>query len=434
MMNKTTLAGAIAASLLATSLSAQAQVSNGFVSDSSLTLGLRNFYHNQDQRSGNPGFSRSEEWGQGFLLQFQSGWVDTGGVKLGLDALGQYGVRLDGGGRQGKTGITRSPGQLFPLESDGSAVSEFGRIDLTGKLQVAQTRVDLGVLRPRLPVLTSNDGRLLPQTFRGGQLVSRDVDNLTLQLGQIERVSARASTNYENMGIGGASTAARVNQFRFAGGDYQVNDSLTASYYFGQLQDFYRQHFIGAQHSTALGAGSLSTDLRYFDSSAYGANRSETAGYGAKVDNRVISAMFTYSQDGHSVGLGRQQLSGKSAFPFVNNGDGTTAYLITDSQLGKFLRAEQRTWLVEYGYNFAEAGIPGLRASAKYLRGDNVRGQDSGQDKEWERDLRVDYTVQEGALKNLGFSLRHASLRSNVPSQRDIDETRIYLTYSFNLR
>ncbi|TVP90936.1 MAG: OprD family porin [Pseudomonadaceae bacterium] len=433
-MKQSTLASAVAAAVLATSLSTQAQVSNGFISDSSLNLGLRNFYLNQDQRSGNPGFSRQEEWGQGFVLQFQSGWVDTGAVKLGVDALGQYGVRLDGGGTAGKPGITRSPGQLFPLDSDGSAVSEFGRVDLIGKLQVAETRVDLGMLRPRLPVLTINDGRLLPQTFRGGQLVSRDIEGLTLQAGQIERVSARASTNYENMGIAGASAAARVNQFRFAGGDYQVNENLTTSYYFGQLQDFYRQHFLGAQHRTALGAGSLSTDLRFFDSNAYGANRSETAGYGAKVDNRAISAMFTYSQAGHSFGLGRQHLSGKTAFPFINNGDGATAYLITDSQIGKFLRAEQRTWVAEYGYNFAEVGIPGLRASGKYLRGDNVRGQPSGQDKEWERDLRVDYTVQQGVMKNLGFSLRHASLRSSVPSQRDVDETRVYVTYSFALR
>ncbi|SDU25071.1 OprD family porin [Halopseudomonas salegens] len=430
-MNKTTLAGAITASLLATTLSAQAHAGNGFISDSSLTLGLRNFYHNQDQRSGNPGFSRSEEWGQGFLLQFQSGWVDVGSVKLGLDALGQYGLRLDGGGRAGKSGITRRPGQLFPLESDGRAASEFGRFDLTGKVQVAETTVHVGVLRPRLPVLASNDGRLLPQTFRGGQLVSRDVDGLTLQLGQIERASGRASTDYENLRIAGGSE--RVNQFRFVGGDYQLNENLTTSYYFGQLQDYYRQHFLGVRHRLPLGDGRLDTDLRYFDSNAYGANRNGAPGFGGKVDNRAVSALFTYHRSGHSLGLGRQHMSGNSSFPFVNNGDGAIAYLITDSQIGKFLRAGQRTWVAEYAYDFAEAGIPGLRASAKYLRGDNVSGQPSGQDKERERDLRVDYTVQEGLLKNLGLSVRHASLRSSVPSQRDIDEARIYLTYSFKL-
>lgn len=191
---------------------------------------------------------------------------------------------------------------------------------------------------------------------------------------------------------------------------------------------------MGVQHRLLLGEGRLNTDLRYFDSNAYGANRSGDAGYGSKVDNRAISAMFTYHRSGHSLGLGRQHLSGDSAFPFINNGDGATAHLITDSQIGKFLRAEQRTWVAEYAYDFAELNVPGLRASGKYLRGNNVRGAESGRDNEWERDLRVDYTLQDGPLKNLGFSLRHASLRSNIASQRDIDETRVYLTYSFKLR
>lgn len=432
-MKQTTLAATVAASLLATSMASQAQVTNGFISDSTLNLSLRNFYHNQDQRSGNPGFSRTGEWGQGFQLQFQSGWVDTGAVKLGVDALGQYGVRLDGGSRTGKPGVSRRPGQLFPLDSDGSAVSEFGRLDLTAKAQVAQTRLDAGMLRPQLPVLRSNDGRLLPQTFRGAQLVSRDIDGLTLQLGQIERVSGRASTDYENLRISGGEQ--RVNQFRFAGGDYKINDDLTTSYYFGQLQDYYRQHFVGVQHRLLLGEGRLNTDLRYFDSNAYGANRSGDAGYGSKVDNRAISAMFTYHRSGHSLGLGRQHMSGDSAFPFINNGDSATAHLITDSQIGKFLRAEQRTWVAEYAYDFAELNVPGLRASGKYLRGNNVqRSEDQSSGKEWERDLRVDYTLQDGPLKNLGFSLCHASLRSNIASQSDIDETRVYLTYSFKLR
>lgn len=301
-MNKTTLAGAITASLLATTLSAQAHAGNGFISDSSLTLGLRNFYHNQDQRSGNPGFSRSEEWGQGFLLQFQSGWVDVGSVKLGLDALGQYGLRLDGGGRAGKSGITRRPGQLFPLESDGRAASEFGRFDLTGKVQVAETTVHVGVLRPRLPVLASNDGRLLPQTFRGGQLVSRDVDGLTLQLGPdrarqrpcVDRLREPAHCRWQRTG----------QSVPLCRGDYQLNENLTTSYYFGQLQDYYRQHFLGVRHRLPLGDGRLDTDLRYFDSNAYGANRNGAPGFGGKVDNRAVSALFTYHRSGHSLGLG----------------------------------------------------------------------------------------------------------------------------------
>ncbi len=434
-MKRTLIASAVAAGLLTVMSSALAE--GGFIEDSKASLGLRNFYINQDNRSGSAAPSKAEEWGQGFLLNFQSGYT-LGTVGLGLDALGQLGLRLDSGGRTDKAGRSRNPGTVFPLKSDNSAASNFSRLDLTGKLKVAETELKIGALLPRLPVLSLNDGRLLPQTFRGGQLTSNDIDNLTLHLGQIERASGRASSDYQNLTIAGGSQ--RVNQFRYAGGDYKLTSNLTTSYFFAELQDYYRQHYLGAIHSTGLGAGKFSTDLRYFDSNAHGANKRQEAGYAArgvnnngKVDNRAASALFTYSLSGHSLGLGYQHLSGNSDFPFINNGDGATAYLITDSQIGKFQRAGERTWLGRYGYDFAQAGIPGLRANATYLRGSNVKSNVSGANNEWERDLRLDYTIQDGLFKNVGLSLRHASLRSNVTGQRDIDEVRAIISYNIVL-
>jgi hypothetical protein len=36
------------------------------------------------------------------------------------------------------------------------------------------------------------------------------------------------------------------------------------------------------------------------------------------VDNRAVTALFTYTLSGHSIGLGYQRLIGDSDFPFVN--------------------------------------------------------------------------------------------------------------------
>lgn len=436
-MNRAPLTSALLAALFASSLTTLTHASEGFIEGSKANLGLRNYYINQDYRSGAAAPSKAEEWGQGFLLDFQSGY-STGPVGLGFDALGQAGIRLDSGGRTDKAGRSRNPGILFPLDNDNSAVSNFGRIDLTGKLRVSDTELRVGGLRPRLPVLTHNDGRLLPQTFWGGHLTSTQINGLTLHVGEIRKASGRASTDYEELRNPGGTE--RVDQFRFAGGDYRPTDQLTTSYYFAELEDYYRQHYLGAVHDTALGNGKLTTDLRFFDSNAYGANKSQRPGFSAsgfqndgKVDNTAASALFTFSQSGHAAGLGYQHLSGKSNFPFINNGDGATAYLITDSQIGKFLRAGQRTWLARYGYDFAQTGIPGLKTTATYLYGTDVDAAVSGKDKEWERDVRVDYTVQNGPLKNLAISLRHASLRSGVATQRDIDEARVIVSYNIVL-
>ena len=145
------------------------------------------------------------------------------------------------------------------------------------------------------------------------------------------------------------------------------------------------------------------------------------------------SALFTYSHSGHELSAGYQQVSGDSAFPYLNAGDGATSYLITDRQIGrggKFLSAGERTWLAGYAYDFGKLGISGLKASVMYLSGDNVDSA-QGERNEWERDLRLDYVLQEGSLKGLGFSLRNASLRGNVGA--DVDENRLYVTYSLPL-
>src|SRR5690606_34424604 len=254
---------------LLSTLPTLAQAGEGFVEGASATLGARNFYFNQDNRSGAASPSKAEEWGQGFLLDFQSGYTQ-GPVGFGLDALGQVGIRLDSGGRQGKADRSRDPGIVFPVENDGSAVSDFSRIDFTAKAKVSNTELKYGTLLPKLPVLTLNDGRLLPQTFRGGQLSSTDIDRLSLVAGQIEKAKGRASSDYEELRIAGGTE--RVDQFRFVGGDYKVTDNQTASYYFGELEDYYRQHYVGAVHHITLGGGKLSTDLRHFDSNAHGAN------------------------------------------------------------------------------------------------------------------------------------------------------------------
>lgn len=412
----------------------------GFVDGGEIELDLRNFYINQDQRSGEPDYSRVEEWGQGFLLDAQSGYT-PGTLGFGLDLLGQFGVRLDGGGRSGKEGIKRDPGSLFPLENDG-ARSEFGRIDVTAKARISDTELKVGTMRPSLPVLRNNDSRLLPQTFRGAHLQSEDISDLTLHLGQFERVSTRASSNYEQLRIGGAD--ALVNRFRFAGADYELTDDLTLEYYVGELRDYYRQHFMGATYDVDLGSGTLETDLRYFHSSAIGANDRLQPGYGARgyfgngqtsgrIDNRAASAMLTYSIAEHDISLGYQHMSGRSDFPYVDNGDGASMYLITDAQINKFLRAGEQTWLVRYNYDFSELGIDGLSVNGTYLRGSNVRGERGGADHEWERDLRLEYTIQSGPFEDVSFLARHGTLRSRIADQRDVDETRLEVSYTLEL-
>lgn len=417
----------------------------GFVEDSKATLELRNYYFNQDYRNGTAAPSKQEEWGQGFILNYSSGFTQ-GPIGLGLDALGMLGIRLDSGkGTHYNPTSTNQAGFVFPTDGDGRAVSNFSSLGLTAKVRVAKTEAKLGTLRPKMPILVINDGRLLPETFEGMQITSQDFDNITLTGGKIEKVKSRTSSNNENMAISGAGGAAgkRSNKFYFAGIDYKLNPNLLLQYYYGGLEDFYQQHFLGMVHNLALPVGNLKSDLRFFDSRPDGRNRSlagrqegyRSSGYhnDGEVDNRALAGMFTYSVGPHSVGLGYQTLSGSSDFPFVNQGDGSATYLITDRQTGaRFQRAGEDTWVAQYGFNFASIGIPGLTTLVTYQRGDNVK-TDRGDQHEWERNIHFNYAFQAPVLKGLSVSMRNATLRSTVPNQRDIDENRVYITYTRDL-
>ncbi|MFJ2492329.1 OprD family porin [Pseudomonas iridis] len=446
-MNKSTLALAVAVGVMAQQAGAA-----GFIEDSKATLGLRNFYINTDNRdsaAGTPASkargvqSKNEEWGQGFDLRFISGYTQ-GTVGFGIDAIGLLGVRLDsGGGTNGAANGAAYGGTVFPSKSNGEAVDNYSSLGLTAKAKISQTELKLGTLQPKLPVIVTNDGRLLPQTWQGGQITSNDIKDLTLVGGQIEAVKGRNSSSNENLSVGGASPRiANSNKFIYAGSDYKITKDLTAQYYYGNLEDFYKQHFLGLVHNWAIGPGVLKSDFRYFNSRDDGANGHDSAyftnGYygGAitkgKVDNNLYSGLFLYTVAGHTFGGGYQVSNGDSDFPWLNQGDGSSNYTITDMQIQKFGRAGERTWQGRYSYDFAKVGVPGLTAGVVYLRGDNIDSA-TGDKTEWERDLTVGYVVPQGPLKNVGVMWKNAMWRNDIPGQRDQDENRLIVSYSIPL-
>ncbi|OAE12052.1 porin [Pseudomonas simiae] len=446
-MKKSTLALAVAVAAIA-----QQANSAGFIEDSKATLGLRNFYINTDNRDGAPtasSRSKNAEWGQGFDLRFISGFTQ-GTVQFGVDAIGLYGMRLDSSrDNHGNYSGTASGGTMFP--SDGNkAVSDFASLGVTGKVKISQTVAKIGTLQPNNPVIKTNDGRLLPQTFQGGEIVSNEIKDLTLTAGQIESAKGRNSSNNENLSIAGANKSSNYdtgkfsNKFYYAGADYKITKDLTASYYFGELKDFYSQNFLGLVHNWAIGPGVLKSDLRYYRSRDNGAN-GNTAGYytsgyytdgakpvtAGKVDNDLYSYLGLYSINGHTFGGGYQYTNGDSDFPWLNQGDGSSNSTTTDMQIQKFARAGERTWQARYAYDFAKIGVPGLTAGIVYLKGTNIQTT-AGDKSEWERDITLAYVVPQGPLKNLGVAWKNAMWRTDVAT-RDQDENRLIVSYSIPL-
>lgn len=435
-MYKSSLALAVALGVLAQQAGAA-----GFVEDSKLSVSSRTMYFNNDNRE--PGGSDNRESGQGFKLDYLSGFTE-GTVGFGVDVQALWGIHLDGG-----KGHHPDNSSFFPSDSDGSAVGQWARIGGNAKARFSKTEAHFGsALAPNLPILVSNDGRLLPQTFEGGTITSKEIDNLTINAGQLTHAMGRASSNRTGLSVQGATQES--NKFRYAGADWKVTKDLTLQYYYSNLEDFYKQHFLGATHVFQIADDqSFKTDLRYFDSSKDG--RNGEAGYEFKnnngyaknpgeVDNKTWSAMFTYTLGAHSLMLGHQQVSDDGGFVWLNQGSlvdegagGSSFYLFTDSMINQFAKAGENTTFGQYSYDFARLGVPGLKASVAYLRGEDGRSSDGhGTFSEWERDARIDYVLQEGTLKGLGFSLRQGVYRgTGSGSAKDQDQTRFIVNYTY---
>ncbi|WP_313481520.1 OprD family porin [Stutzerimonas kunmingensis] len=417
-MLKTPIARGVALATLGATLAIPTMAQAAFIEDTKAGLELRNFYYNSDNRQDGASQSKQDEWAQGFLLRVESGYTE-GTVGFGVDALGLLGVKLDSSPDRTGTG-------LLPAGDSGRAPDDYSELGLTAKAKVSKSVLKVGTLQLKNPAIATSDSRLLPAVMSGGQLVSNEIDGLTLDLGYIDQINNRNSTNYEDMGVNNAGknitgiSGVESDEFVYLGGTYKVTKDLSASYYYSNLEDFYKQHALNLIHVLPIADGqSLKTDLRY--------QRSKDDG-NSNVDNKAFGAMVTYSISGHSFGLGYQKMSGDTGFAYV--GGNIDPYLVNYVQIGDFAKTDEKSWQARYDFNFAAVGIPGLSFMTRYLSGDDFGANGDG--KEWERDTDIGYTFQEGALKNLNLKWRNATFRT-TGTGNDIDQNRLIVSYTIPL-
>lgn len=381
-----------------------ALMAQGFWEDSHGRLTLRNFYFNDGYRDG--GEDR-KEWAQGFLLNLQSGYTE-GTVGFGLDALGLAGLRLDSSPTHAGTG-------LLPVHDDGHAASEFSSLGVTAKMRWGDTVVKTGTLLPKIPVLVHNDGRLLPQTFQGTQVEYTGIRNLYLHTGYLDKFKQRNSTDSVDIYAQGYS-GKQGSDFVFSGATYVFTPTLSGTWYYGEMREFYRQQFFGLVHKQPLGRGNLTSDLRYFISSDAGEARN------GKVDSDMFSGLLTYRLGTQALGIGYQKVTGETALPYASV---STVYSFSNAGVGKFIQAGEQTWMLRYDYDFAVV-LPGLSFMTRYYKGQNgdFKGREA---REWESDTNLRYVIQDRVFKGLSVELRRAAYRSTYTSDRN--NYRIYLAY-----
>ncbi|KFJ91860.1 porin [Pseudomonas sp. 1-7] len=395
-----------------------------FLKDAKGSLELRNFYYNRDFRNDGASQSKRDEWGQGFILNLQSGFTE-GTVGFGVDAQGLLGIKLD-------SSPDRTGSGILAYDSERNVEDEYSKIMLTAKARMGKSELRVGGISPLMPLLWSNNSRLLPQVFRGGSLVSSDLDPLTISAYSINAVKQRNSTDFQSLTAFGYR-AVEADHFNYLALDYKVLPTLAVSYHIADLEDLYRTNYFGLKLNQPLSTGALITDIRYFDAKETG-----DKGIG-EVDNRTLSSYFAYNLGGHTIGGGYQKAWGSTSFAMVNGAD---SYLFAESLVSTFTAPQEQVWFARYDYNFVALGIPGLTLGVKYAKGEDVdptllttrqaaglrlEGEDG---KEWERMTDLTYVLQSGPIKGLSVQWRNSTNRSTYADSAN--ENRFIVRYTFN--
>ncbi len=415
----------------------------GFVEDSHLKLTNRNYYFSQDFRNGDFAVtpdgkrqSRHAEWAHGVIANFESGFTQ-GTVGVGIDVHGLWAVKLDGG--NGLVGDGRAIPGLVSRDNDGDPKSQYGKAGGAIKLRAFDTELHYGDVRPASPVLNASDIRLLPQTLRGAIFKNTAIEGLTLQGGKLESSSDRNASNHRgDLGTVYGGTFKDADDVTYLGGDYRPNNQLLVRLHTSQLDDIWNQSYLGLDLSQPLGDGlTFKTGLNYYRT------RDTGSALLGEIDNDSWSARVGLGLGAHVFTLAYTRIDGDTPFDYVWNT--YDIQLDSASQVSDFNNPNERSWQVRYDYDFAALGIPGLSLTTRYVRGSDIDGTRAGpgyayfngisDGKHWERNVWVNYVVQDGPAKNLALNVMQATHRtSGNHYERDVDELRVIVQYPLDLR
>jgi hypothetical protein len=282
----------------------------------------------------------------------------------------------------------------------------------------------VGEWMPVLPILRSDDGRSLPQTFQGGQITSNEIDGLTLYGGQFRGNSPRNDASMEDMSLFGRPTVTS-DRFNFGGAEYTFNDKHTqVGAWHAQLEDIYQQEYFNLTHSQPMGDWVLGANLGFFTGKD---NGKHLAG---DLDNKTWSGLFSAKYGANTFYVGLQKVTGDTGWMRVNGTSGGT--LANDSYNSSFDNAKENSWQLRHDYNFAALGVPGLTMMNRYISGDNVHTGTVTNGEEWARETELAYVLQQGTFKNLSVKLRNSTMRRDY-STNAFDENRLIISYPLSL-
>ncbi|MDY0251137.1 MAG: OprD family porin [Pseudomonas sp.] len=427
MIKLSVIALAVAAASTQMAVASQQSESNGFIEDSSLNAHARTLYFNRDFRDSrrtSAAQSYREEAGLGLKAIYESGFTQ-GTVGFGVDAFGLQGIKLESGGGTNGTG-------LFPTDGrSGKSQDNYSQAGGAVKARISSTTLKYGDQFIDLPVLSTDDSRLLPETTTGFLVTSNEIENLEVHAGHFTALTAMDQTYHDS------SNGGDLKSLDLVGARYNFTENLSAAYYYSDadLKDnkASKKHYINGNYTLPL----ADTQSLNFDFNMYQTKSDERSKSADR--NNAFSLAAAYTFDAHTFTAAYQNMSGDTGYNYGYDGGGAI-YLANSVQLIDFNQKDEKSYQVRYDLNMDTLGVPGLSFMTRYVRGSDIDvvnsttgNYDTQSGKHWERNVEAKYVLQDGAAKDLSFRLRQATYRAESAVGDDIDEIRLIVEYPLSI-
>lgn len=417
---KLALAFFIQAALLSTAYASEQSDSKGFVEDAKGSVLFRNGWIYRDRTAGRQDLS---SWGQAVIGKYDSGFTQ-GTVGFGVGVIGDFAFKI---GKDDHSG-----NQMIARYNDGTPYDQWARGGANVKARISNTTAVYGTQFLSLPVLTSNDARLLPEYFTGTLVTSNEIKDLTLTYGHFTK------SQYSDQVATDSNHLKRADVW---GAKYKFNDNLNASYFGAQFKDALQRHYVNVNYKFALADDSSIT----LDGNAYHTKYKKeiysnllfpTGEENTSKTNNIWATSATYNKGPHTAMLAYQQSSGSTGYDYNIVGDGGGSIYLPNSYLSDYNANGEKSLQAMYSVDLGQFGVPGLTWTTAYVYGWDINVKnvtDNG--KEHELFNQVKYTVQNGWAKNASLKVRNSTYRATDTYNGYLGSTnewRIFLEYPLN--
>ncbi|OTG67621.1 OprD family outer membrane porin [Acinetobacter silvestris] len=221
---------------------------SALIDQSTVSVTAKNVYIDRNYIGEKVAQPAAKEWAQSLMLNINSGYTE-GLIGAGLDIYAGTGVKLWGDAEHRGAGI-------LPYNSKtGEPIDTFAEIGATAKFKYAETELKYGTLFPKTPVVISSFSRVLPQTYRGVQLVSKDLKNIKLEMAYLDKVNHRDSTDFESIRLipaNGRFKPVESSGIYYLGLNYSLAKQSEIAVFHANLHDIYDQYYLGLNDTHIL--------------------------------------------------------------------------------------------------------------------------------------------------------------------------------------